>query len=1317
MSGQLELMFDLLQQEVDKLTADLAREDSDDLLHSNDVNPDTISENDSPLELDANLYSLYNLKSEIERSLKKEDSSNPIISDPVLSIPPTISFNTHQRSASHKEMRNLDSTSLHQKSKSVDSRNVKSKPRDNNLLHPRDSQTLGISNYQRIRSLSDANVNDVVMPIHSSMLSPRTMMDPSSILSSDSDNDVSESSSDDTSGSDNDSDYSSLMGTLRSKSLNNLSDIKNSAVDDQKTTISNENSSPTLSPTSSLDLSTGKKKIKRTPTTGRGLGKSQIKSVNETFIKSYDTDDENRPLSSRSNSKAQDINFDKQSVILRLNLRTQESKYGSETSSSTLYETDDENRPLRSRSNSKAQDTNLDKQGEDNSLNSTNSPVRTQRNRNSIDQTHRSSGSKEKSSDDHIETSKPPNSKEHTEGPRSQERNSNDNKIFSINSSKLKETEHVHDRSESIEKESDDREVLGNKYRGENGEGGRRIHSQDHDVDSQINVTSTRAISRIREPEDKEQIRSKNKVEKSSEKENVNRENLEERGRESSKNIELDNDHDQARSKVRGEEERGRAKSKVRGEEERGRAKSKVRGEEERGRAKSRVREEEERERAKSRVHEEEERGRAKSKVRGEEERGRAKSKVRGEEERGRAKSRVREEEERGRAKSKVRGEEERGRAKSRVREEEERGRAKSRVREEEERGRAKSRVREEEERGRAKSKVREEEERGRTKSKVQEERERVKSKPLEERGRTPKEREVVKSKTQENENRERAKSRTRYRREKAEVHVEKEEAKITEVKLTTQIFIENLRQYRTLSITATRTALDILNYFRDNETISDSESWTLFEVINEYGLERPIRDWEYVATVIGNWEPNKQNALVLKKYINRNCLTLGGFKNAVPPMFGSLHLEVKKNKWQKRHFFIRDGTVYHCKDAKGNNETLLCSLASFDVYTFTKTVRKSPTKFIFALKSQDKVAMFENPDDYIRYLCADHLDKMKDWVLSLRAAKNNLLRAKYPERFEKTIKSDDKLYSEKSGENSTELNESNNKVSERRRSINQWENLRKHVRNSTLYGKIENNSLRLITNPGLKKKESDNGIKDSLNNTSASSGDQKFKEGSLLDYNEKIPSPKQVEPESKAFVKGSLLASNDALFEQAKEREKLRKAIGGVGIIRDQNSLTFVNLNTSVKFSQGSLLDKNNDTTNENNNNSNNSPTGRLVQIENGVQFNKGSLLTKSKTQRSHKNPSGTLLKIDAPLSKSAPVQSILSPNGKTLLEIDLKPDAAHTIALRNTNVKPLLSFVPGENNYNNIGVKSPRSLGFNHNNNEESETSSEYDSDDKLY
>jgi len=164
---------------------------------------------------------------------------------------------------------------------------------------------------------------------------------------------------------------------------------------------------------------------------------------------------------------------------------------------------------------------------------------------------------------------------------------------------------------------------------------------------------------------------------------------------------------------------------------------------------------------------------------------------------------------------------------------------------------------------------------------------------------------------------------------------------------------------------------------------------------------------------------------------------------------------------------------------------------------------------------------------------------------------------------------------------------------------------------------------------------------------------------------------------------------------------------VNGVGIIRDPNNPTFVNLNNPVKFNQGSLLDRNNVTTIENNNNSNTSHTGHLVQIENGVngvQFNKGSLLTKSNTRR-HKNLSGTLLKIDAPLSKNAVVQNVLSPNGKPLLELDLKPDAAHTLALRNTNVTPLLSFVPGESNYN-VGVRSPK--------NKNNETDSEYYSDE---
>ncbi len=67
--------------------------------------------------------------------------------------------------------------------------------------------------------------------------------------------------------------------------------------------------------------------------------------------------------------------------------------------------------------------------------------------------------------------------------------------------------------------------------------------------------------------------------------------------------------------------------------------------------------------------------------------------------------------------------------------------------------------------------------------------------------------------------------------------------------------------------------------------------------------------------------------------------------------------------------------------------------MISFDGYICTKHFKTFPTKYIFAVKSQDKITMFENPEnDYMHYLCADHLDKMNEWLLAIRTAKVSLL-------------------------------------------------------------------------------------------------------------------------------------------------------------------------------------------------------------------------------------------------------------------------------------------------------------------------------------
>jgi len=216
------------------------------------------------------------------------------------------------------------------------------------------------------------------------------------------------------------------------------------------------------------------------------------------------------------------------------------------------------------------------------------------------------------------------------------------------------------------------------------------------------------------------------------------------------------------------------------------------------------------------------------------------------------------------------------------------------------------------------------------------------------------------------------------------------------------------------------------------------------------------------------------------------------------------------------------------------------------------------------------------------------------------------------------------------------------------------------------------------------------------------------FKPGSLLSYDEKNPPLKQVEQEEVSWAKGSLLASSDAIHEQKEKerREERRKERERAG-----NGTTLVHLDNGVHFNKGSLLDKAR---------SDNGPShnGTFLNIHEERTFSKGSLLAQKKRSveslssnrsRSERQPNGPLLSIDPPPTHhqsraqsgftthsgngplltldlpSSPYRnphSVISPTspGSTLLQINLKQDAQHTLALRSKDIKPLVSFVPGE-------------------------------------
>ncbi|KAG0359890.1 hypothetical protein BGX24_005683 [Mortierella sp. AD032] len=230
---------------------------------------------------------------------------------------------------------------------------------------------------------------------------------------------------------------------------------------------------------------------------------------------------------------------------------------------------------------------------------------------------------------------------------------------------------------------------------------------------------------------------------------------------------------------------------------------------------------------------------------------------------------------------------------------------------------------------------------------------------------------------------------------------------------VATRIYIQTEIDFKSVNLAPNSTALDALHMLQERGCFGQPgdgryhDRWTIFEYSKEFLIERPLRDFEVILDVMKTWEADKDNKMICKSFPARNELTAQEVVRLVGPAgqegfvrpHGWVHLEIKKSKWVKRYLHITDTAVYHSKDAKFNGESMLCLLRNFDVYAVQVPRKKAPTKFGFALKSSDKVHLFETPeDDYIHYVCTDSGELLREWLAGLRAAKGMFMYHANPE-------------------------------------------------------------------------------------------------------------------------------------------------------------------------------------------------------------------------------------------------------------------------------------------------------------------------------
>jgi len=206
--------------------------------------------------------------------------------------------------------------------------------------------------------------------------------------------------------------------------------------------------------------------------------------------------------------------------------------------------------------------------------------------------------------------------------------------------------------------------------------------------------------------------------------------------------------------------------------------------------------------------------------------------------------------------------------------------------------------------------------------------------------------------------------------------------------KITTRIYIGDATTYESVLLTSAMSAKEVIKDLIRKRNIIDTPDWTLFELCNDFGVERPLKEWEIVTDVITSWDIQKtKNALIMKTYNYYESLLASSAVGRFPSIRGKIYMETKPGKYNKRQFELRPTGLYYYKK-KNNQETLLVNLSSYDVYTLLVKMPNAPTDFAFAIKSTDPIHFFEDKKKYIYYLYTTDVNSLFDWVMSIRQGK-----------------------------------------------------------------------------------------------------------------------------------------------------------------------------------------------------------------------------------------------------------------------------------------------------------------------------------------
>ncbi|KAI3616065.1 zinc metalloprotease [Moniliophthora roreri] len=170
---------------------------------------------------------------------------------------------------------------------------------------------------------------------------------------------------------------------------------------------------------------------------------------------------------------------------------------------------------------------------------------------------------------------------------------------------------------------------------------------------------------------------------------------------------------------------------------------------------------------------------------------------------------------------------------------------------------------------------------------------------------------------------------------------------------------------------------------------------WMLWEVAQDFGIERPMRSFELLSDVEASWNRDKTvNVWMVRLTPWKPVLSRSALPSSSPICSGYVEYEVRRGKWSKRWLVLREHCLYISKRDNCKDEQLLCALSNFDAYHTTRLL-KAPKEYTFAIKSTEKMSLFEDTSDYMHLFSCKTRDGEK-WMEKILLARSYVL---YQER------------------------------------------------------------------------------------------------------------------------------------------------------------------------------------------------------------------------------------------------------------------------------------------------------------------------------